>query len=58
MGGTGRRLVAAAIGCATETSHAFVNVEVANDNSAAMRLHESLEFSDWITPTRFLELRL
>lgn len=41
-----------------EMDWAFVNVEVATDNPAAMRLYGSLRFSDWITPTKFLELRL
>ena len=56
--GIGRSLVEAAIGCARELNCAFVNVEVATDNPDATRLYERLGFSDWITPTRFMELRL
>ena len=56
--GIGKRLVEAAIGCAREMNCAFVNVEVATDNPAAMRLYGSLTFVDWVTPTRFMELRL
>jgi ribosomal protein S18 acetylase RimI-like enzyme len=56
--GIGKRLVEAAIACAQEMNCAFINVEVATDNPAAIRLYGSLRFTDWITPTKFLELRL
>lgn len=56
--GVGRSPVEAAIGCAREMNCAFVNLEVATDNPAAIRLYQSLRFTDWITPTKFLELRL
>jgi GNAT superfamily N-acetyltransferase len=56
--GIGRQLVEAAVQCARQMNCAFVTVEVALDNPAAAQLYAELQFIDWITPTKFLELRL
>jgi len=56
--GIGRKLIEAAIQCARQMNCAFVTVEVALDNPAAAQLYNELQFIDWITPTKFLELRL
>jgi ribosomal protein S18 acetylase RimI-like enzyme len=56
--GIGGLLVGAAIQRAREMGCAFVNLEVATQNSAAIRLYRELKFVDWLTPTQFLELRL
>ncbi|HEY6643306.1 GNAT family N-acetyltransferase [Povalibacter sp.] len=56
--GYGRALVEATIGLGRERNCAFVNVEVATDNPIAVKLYDQLGFRDWLTPTKFLELRL
>lgn len=56
--GLGRMLVEFAVKQARDMNCAFVNIEVATDNQAAGALYQKLKFVAWLTPTRFLELRL
>jgi GNAT superfamily N-acetyltransferase len=56
--GAGRALVAAAIAAAREMGCLFVNVEVALENLPAIHLYEAVDFIDWMTPTKFMEIRL
>lgn len=56
--GLGRKLVEFAVQHAREMNCAFVNIEVATDNQIAVALYQKLKFTAWLTPTRFLELRL
>lgn len=56
--GVGEALVREAIAWARSHGHAFVNIEVANDNSNAMALYRKLGFGEWLSPTTFLEIRL
>lgn len=54
----GRHLVEHCIGIAKTRDCAFVTLEVALDNPAALALYERLGFIDWMSPTKYLELRL
>lgn len=56
--GIGEALVRTAMVWAQHEGHAFVNIEVANDNAQAMALYRKLGFGEWLSPTTFLEVRL
>lgn len=56
--GVAEGLVKTAIDWAHNQGHAFVNIEVANENSHAMALYHKLGFGEWLAPTTFLEIRL
>jgi len=56
--GVGEALVRTAIAWAHDHGHAFVNIEVAQNNANAMALYRKLGFAEWLSPTTFLEIRL
>jgi ribosomal protein S18 acetylase RimI-like enzyme len=56
--GVGTRLIQHCVAHAREHDCAFVTLEVALDNPAAIGLYQRLGFVDWLSPTKYLELSL
>jgi ribosomal protein S18 acetylase RimI-like enzyme len=56
--GVGRNLIEYCVAFARERGCAFVTLEVAIDNPAAIELYRRLGFVDWLSPTKYLELAL
>lgn len=56
--GVGRNLIEHCVAHARERDCAFVTLEVAIDNPAALGLYRRLGFIDWLSPTKYLELAL
>ena len=56
--GVGRHLIQHCVAHARERGCAFVTLEVALDNPAAIELYQRMGFVDWLSPTKYLELAL
>ena len=56
--GVGNQLIERCIQRARENDCSFVNIEVDLKNHPAITLYERKGFIDWISPTKYLELKL
>ena len=56
--GVGNQLIDRCILRARERDCSFVNIEVDLKNTPAITLYERKGFIDWISPTKYLELKL